>query len=228
MDVRRRVSEFFGSLADRLGVSPWSVVIGTLSVAAAAAAGWWAFAAPAPPPVEEVLPRVEEMAPIVTAADAPVAEASTILVHVDGAVARPGVHELPVDARVIDAIDAAAGLLADADRERLNLAAPLLDGQRVWIPRVGEEEPTVIAVEGGVAGGGATGGGGDQGSSGPIDLNRADQAALESLPGIGPSIAGAILQHRDREGPFERVEDLLEVAGIGPSRLAQLEDLVTV
>lgn len=225
MDLRRRLSDLIGSFADRLGLSPWSVVVGTLSVVAAAVAGWWAFAAPAPPPVEEVLPRVDDVAPVVTVTGAPVVSATTIIVHVDGAVTRPGVHELAADARVVDAIDAAAGLLAEADRERLNLAAPVLDGQRVWIPRMGEEEPTVVAIHGGVPASDSDPGGG---AAGPVDLNRADQAALETLPGIGPSIAGAIIEHREREGPFERVDDLLEVAGIGPTRMAQLEPLVIV
>jgi len=221
VDVRRRVAELLGSLADRLGISPWNVVVGSAAVAGAALAGWWAFAAPAPPPVEQVLPRASESAPIV-AGGSPTAQAlTTIVVHVDGAVARPGVHELSVDARVVDAIEAAAGLLLDADRERLNLAAPVSDGQRVWVPWIGEDEPLVVPLEGGSDGGGDTPGG-------PVNLNTADQAALETLPGIGPSIAGAILRHRDLEGAFERVEDLLEVAGIGPSRLAQLEPLVKV
>jgi competence protein ComEA len=147
---------------------------------------------------------------------------ATIVVHVDGAVSRPGVHELRLGARVVDAVEAAAGLLPEADRERLNLAAPVSDGQRVWVPRVGEDEPAVVPLSGGstLAGDGST--------APTVDLNTADQAALETLPGVGPSIAAAILRHRDQEGPFERVEDLLEVAGIGPTRLLQIEALVSV
>lgn len=225
VDVRRRVSALLESLADRLGISPWSVIVGSAAVVAAAAAGWFAFATPTPPPVESVLPRVDSVAPVVADGSAPAsaeaAGAATIVVHVDGAVVRPGVHELRPGARVIDAIDAAAGLLDDADRTRLNLAAPVADGQRVWVPRVGEDEPAVVPLLGD-----SPSSDGDAGSV--IDLNTADQAALETLPGIGPSIASAILRHREQEGRFERVEDLLEVAGIGPSRLAQLESLVVV
>jgi competence protein ComEA len=209
------------SIADRLGISPWGVLVGSAAVLAAGLAGWWAFAAPAPPPAEQVLPRVDAAGPVVTANTTP-DSLTTIVVHVDGAVRRPGVHELAAGSRVIDAIEAAAGLSAEADRQRLNLAAPVADGQRVWVPALGEDEPTVVPLEGGPVGG-------EQGSGGgPVNLNTADSAALETLPGIGPSIAGAILRHRDQEGAFERVEDLLEVAGIGPSRLAQLEPLVTV
>lgn len=226
VDVRRRVSALLESLADRLGVSPWSVIVGSAAVVAAAAAGWFAFATPTPPPVESVLPRVDSVAPVVTVdgaapTSAEVAGAATIVVHVDGAVVRPGVHELRPGARVIDAIDAAAGLLDDADRTRLNLAAPVADGQRVWVPRVGEDEPAVVPLLGDSPSS-------DSEAGSVIDLNTADQAALETLPGIGPSIASAILRHREQEGRFERVEDLLEVAGIGPSRLAQLESLVVV
>jgi competence protein ComEA len=227
VDVRRRVSDLLDSLADRLGISVWGVIVGAVAVGVAGLAGWWAFRAPDPPPVEDVLPRVDAVDAAVSVVAAPSASIdlpvpTTIVVHIDGAVARPGVHELDDGARVVDAVEAAGGLLAEADRERLNLAAPISDGQRLWVPWVGEEEPAVVSLSGGEAPSS------DRPSTGPIDLNTADQAALETLPGVGPSIAGAILRHREQEGPFERVEDLLEVAGIGPSRLAQLEPLVTV
>jgi competence protein ComEA len=216
------VAGLLGSLADRLGISPWSVVVGAAAVAAAAFAGWWAFAAPAPPAIDAVLPRVDTVGPVAVVGEPAEPKLATIVVHVDGAVSRPGVHELRLGARVVDAVEAAAGLLPEADRERLNLAAPVSDGQRVWVPRVGEDEPAVVPLSGGstLAGDGST--------APTVDLNTADQAALETLPGVGPSIAAAILRHRDQEGPFERVEDLLEVAGIGPTRLLQIEALVSV
>ncbi len=150
-----------------------------------------------------------------------------IVVHVDGAVARPGVHELAPGSRVVDAIDAAQGLRADADRSRLNLAAPVGDGQRVWVPVVGEDEPPVVAVSGG-SGSPGSGERADGVGTGPLDLNSAGVEELETLPGVGPSIAAAIARHREDNGPFARVEDLLEVPGIGPARLAQLEALVAV
>ena len=228
VDVRRRASELLESLADRLGISVWSVIVGSVAVATAGGAGWWAFTTPDPPPVEDILPRVDAADPAASTAAAPsgaptTSSGSTIVVHVDGAVVRPGVHELPAGSRVVDAIDAAGGLLAEADRARLNLAAPIGDGQRLWVPWEGQDEPPVVAPEGGGAAPGP-----DEPTGGLIDLNTADQATLETLPGIGPSSAGAIVQHRELEGRFERVEDLLEVAGIGPSRLAQLQPLVTV
>jgi len=118
----------------------------------------------------------------------------------------------------------AKALAAEADVDRVNLAAPVTDGERVWFPRVGEEAPPV-AVPGPGAGGRTV----DDGSAGgPIDINRATVEELDTLPGIGPSIASAIVEHRERSGPFASVEDLLDVPGIGDAKLAQLRDLVTV
>ena len=145
------------------------------------------------------------------------------VVHVDGAVSFPGVHELTAGARVVDAIEAADGLLPQADRSRLNLAAPLSDGQRVWVPAIGEEEPAVVDMAGGLV----TSVSGDS-SGGLVNVNTSDLAGLERLPGIGPSIAGAIIRHREEHGPFGRIEDLLGVPGIGPARLEQLKPLVAV
>lgn len=225
MDVRTRIGESLDALADRLGITPWAVVVGFVAVVTAGAGAWWAFSPPAPPPAEEVLPRVGDAtvaAPTTTGT--PPTTPATMLVHVDGAVMRPGVHEIGAAARVVDAIEAAGGLRADADRARLNLAAVLSDGQRLWVPVVGEAEPDVVGPDGGRVEPG--GGGGSE--AGLIDLNTADATTLETLPGIGPSIAAAIIRHRELEGAFQRVEDLLEVAGIGPSRLAQIESLVVV
>ncbi|MEM7143198.1 MAG: helix-hairpin-helix domain-containing protein [Actinomycetota bacterium] len=219
MDVRTNVGELLDRLADRLGITPWSVIVGGLGIVAAGIGGWWALAPPAPPPAEDVLPRVAAVAAPATSGVVDVSP--TVLVHVDGAVMRPGVHELEGDHRVLDAVDAAGGLRPDADRARLNLAARVVDGQRVWVPVVGEDEPDVVAPTGGAASNA-------EGGSGPVDLNAADATELETLPGVGPSIAAAIIQHREREGSFERIDDLLEVAGIGPTRLAQLEPLVAV
>jgi competence protein ComEA len=221
VELRRTTTEWIESLADRLGVSAWSLVVGTVAVLAAGIGGWWALAAPAPPPVDQILPRVDIVGPTV-ATSAPAADERRVVVHVAGAVSMPGIHELAEGSRVVDAIEAAGGLTGEADRERLNLAAPVADGQRVWVPRVGESEPAIVGVTGGAVGDvGAAGGG-------IVNLNTADSAALETLPGVGPSIAAAIIRYRDDEGPFQRVDELLAVPGIGPSRLAQLVDQVTV
>lgn len=148
-----------------------------------------------------------------------------LVVHVAGAVARPGVVRVRAGARVVDAIDAAGGGLPDAALDRLNLAAALVDGQRVAVTRVGEPAPP---LDPGTAGTGATGSGEVGAPSGPLDLNTATQAQLEELPGIGPALAGAILRYRDEHGGFRSVGELREVRGIGEARFADLEGLVTV
>jgi competence protein ComEA len=213
-------------MADRLGISPFALVVGAAAVVVAGVGGWWALRPPPPPAPEEVLPRVDDgVGPVAAVATTTTEPAVTmVVVHVDGAVAVPGVHELRPGARVDDAIAAAGGLTAAADRERLNLAAPVADGQRVWVPRRGEDEPPVVTP----VGGGPADPSGPGAPAAPVDLNTADAAALETLPGVGPTIAAAIIRHRETEGRFDRVDDLLAVAGIGPSRLAVLEGLVTV
>jgi competence protein ComEA len=152
--------------------------------------------------------------------------ATVFFIDVGGAVRRPGVVSLPASARVIDALTAAGGALPNAELDRINLAAHLIDGMRIAVPRRGA--PTDPAAPTGV-GGAITGGAGEAPSaSAPLDLNAATQAQLEALPGIGPSLARAIIQERDREGGFKTVEDLRRVRGIGDVRFAQLRELVTV
>ena len=177
-------------LADRLGVSVAAVVLGAVGVAAAAAGGWWALRTPPGPDVAEILPSVHAV-PIPTPAPA-VAPEPVIVVHVDGAVARPGVHELPAGSRVADAIGAAGGLTGHADSARLNLAEPMIDGSRLWVPTVGEaREPSVVRATPA-----ATPAGGDQigATAVPVDINTADAAALQSLPGTASPAS-------ERDGP---------------------------
>jgi competence protein ComEA len=163
-----------------------------------------------------------------TAGDSAAKERSRIAVHVAGAVARPGVIELSAGSRVIDAVEAVGGAPPDADLDRLNLAAKLVDGQRVFVPKVGHPDPGVLP---GAVAGGAEGAGGADGSgapSGKLDLNTATQAQLEELPGIGPAYAQAIITERQRRGGFTSVNELRSVRGIGDKRFAQLAPLVTV
>jgi competence protein ComEA len=141
-----------------------------------------------------------------------------VVVHVAGAVAGPGVQRLAAGSRVIDAVDAAGGLAVDADPSRLNLAAELVDGQQVYVVRVGEVAPALAA-----------GGGGPDGGPQPvIDLNTASAADLEELPGVGPATAEAIVDHREQHGPFTSVDSLLDVRGIGDAKLAELRERVVV
>jgi competence protein ComEA len=152
--------------------------------------------------------------------------AARIVVHAAGAVGRPGLYRLPRDARVADLLDVAGGPTPEADLDRLNLAAPLSDGQRLYVPRRGEPSPAVVGPEGGAVVG--SGGGVTSAPSGPIDLNTATAEELDALPGIGPATAAAIVSHRERNGPFSSVDGLLDVRGIGPAKLEALRDLVTV
>jgi competence protein ComEA len=150
-----------------------------------------------------------------------------LVVHAAGAVQQPGVHRVPNGARVADVLAAAGGPSPDADVDRLNLAAVVSDGQRLYVPRVGESAPPVaVGPEGSAA---ATGAGGATGGPAvPLDLNQATETELDVLPGVGPSTAAAIVAHREANGPFRRVDDLLEVRGIGPAKLEALRDLVRI
>ncbi|MEM9891182.1 MAG: ComEA family DNA-binding protein [Actinomycetota bacterium] len=157
-----------------------------------------------------------------------------LVVHVAGAVARPGIVRVEAGARVADVVTAAGGAVDDADLDRLNLAAPVVDGMQVRVPAVGEPAttPTGIAAPPPITTGGDGGLGGGPGAGGPagglVDLNRADAAALETLHGIGPALAEAIIGWRTDNGPFVSVDQLLEVPGIGPATLDGLADDVAV
>ena len=134
---------------------------------------------------------------------------ASVEVHVAGLVANPGVVTVAEDAIVADAIAAAGGLLASADPTAVNLAAPISTGQQIVVP--------------------GQGGDGDRGataSNGLISLNQASESELQDLPGVGPVLAGRIVAYRDSDGPFQAVEDLLQVPGIGEAKLASIRDLV--
>lgn len=159
-------------------------------------------------------------------------QGAQLVVHVAGAVAAPGVVRLPQGSRVVDAVAAAGGLRPDAEPDRVNLAAPLTDGQRVVVPILGQPDP--VELPGAAApspgpGGSAPADAGATGALGqPVDLNTATVEQLDTLPGVGPATASAILDHRTSEGPFRSVDELIEVRGIGEAKLEALRDLVTV
>lgn len=203
-------------LADATGSTPSRIVLGAVAVVLAGAGALWLLRPPSDPP-EVSLPFASTTAP--STATGP-AVTDSVVVHVTGAVRTPGVYDLPAGSRVVDAVEAAGGLSAAADPSRVNLAAPLSDGQRVYVLAAGEEvAPT--------APGDSASGPGAQ-PAGPVDLNTADAPALEALPGIGPATAAAILEHRAKVGRFTSVEQLLDVPGIGEAKLEALRDLVTV
>ncbi|WP_181273415.1 ComEA family DNA-binding protein [Brevibacterium oceani] len=167
------------------------------------------------------------------------APSGDVIVHVTGAVKKPSVVTLKAGARVQDAVEAAGGLSNGADAESINLARVLADGEQIHIPKEGETPPGDGASGGadgasggadaasGTSGGASDAAGGAPGAGGKIDLNAADAAALETLPGVGPVTAEAIIAHRQSQ-PFASVDDLLLVKGIGPKTFESLRDLVTV
>lgn len=188
----------------------------------------WLILRPSDPPLEARIPLATF--PVVTTTSAP----SIVTVHVAGAVKSPGVYRLSASARVIDAVTAAGGPASDAELERINLAQLLVDTEQVFIPgrRTRSVAPTIaprhrpttttpsprVPTQQGAA----------PSSGGLVDLNTATTADLDALPGVGPATAKAIIDYRTSKGKFSRVEDLLNVAGIGPAKLAALRDLVTV
>jgi len=158
---------------------------------------------------------------VATTGAATKATSSRIVVHVAGAVTKPGVVELPAGSRVIDAIEAVGGARPDGDLDRLNLAAKLADGERVFVGTPGVADP-------GAGTGGTVAGAAAATPSGKVNLNTATQAQLEELPGVGPAFAQAILTERQRRGGFASVNDLRSVRGIGDKRFADLAPLLTV
>jgi competence protein ComEA len=168
--------------------------------------GWLLLRDPAAP-AEAALPRARPAATSTTTPALVVAQAA-------GAVVHPGLYRLPRGSRVDDLVRAAGGAVPEADLDRVNLAAPLADGIRVFVPRRGE--PGAAEDASGAPGDGA----------GPLDLNTATEAQFDELPGVGPATAKAIVAERTRRGRFRSIQDLLDVRGIGPAKLEQLAELV--
>lgn len=206
-------------------VGPVRLAGGAVLAVVVLVAGVWLLRPP-PAPVEASLPFAAPVtapdgaaATVATTAPSP----ATIVVHVAGAVERPGLVELNAGARVADAVAAAGGARADADASALNLAQRVSDGQRVHVPAEGEPPPP--------GGWWSEPSPDEPGGGGPlrlVDVNRATIDELRSLPGVGPATALAIVSHRERVGSFGHVDDLLDVRGIGPAKLDAIRDLVTV
>jgi len=158
--------------------------------------------------------------PLPTPTSLPTSTPHPLRVYVSGAVHRPAVYEIAPGSIVRDAIEAAGGPLSNADLTRLNLALELRDQQRVHVPREGEVDPP-SAVSGGASES-------VEAAGGPVNINTATAEELETLPGIGEVTAQRIIDYREANGPFETVEDIQNVSGIGPKTLEGMRDLITV
>ncbi|HSL59703.1 MAG TPA: helix-hairpin-helix domain-containing protein [Acidimicrobiales bacterium] len=206
-------------LADRLGVDPRRAMVGVAVavLAVLVAVGWWSGRSAGPDPAV-ALP----WASTTSTAPPPPPPAAPVLVHAAGAVAAPGVYQLAPGSRVGDLLAAAGGPRADADLDRVNLAAPVADGDRVWVPAQGDDDAPVVVGPTGPppAASGAV--------AGPVDINTATVDELDALPGVGPATAAAIVEHRERVGRFASVDDLIAVRGIGEAKLAALRDQAVV
>ena len=205
--VGERLADVLARL-DQVRDRPALALLVALVVVAALAAAATLRTSPPPSNVDAFVPRVG-----LTPTSAPTTTAADVVVHVSGAVVSPGLYRLPATARVGEAVEAAGGATPAADLHQLNLAAVVADGQQVRVPLEGETLPLPSATDG---------------TTGPIDLNRADAVALQTLPGVGPATAEAIIAFREEHGPFRTVDDLLDVPGIGPAKLAAIADAVVV
>lgn len=207
----RRFDERLERLQHRLGLSHlnrWVLVIVALLVAAVG--------------LSVTLLSWPDSEPAATAPAVPVeasaAEPKTIIVSVAGAVTEPGIVELPAGARVADAIEAAGGLTEGADPGFLNLARVVADGDLVAVP---DANATGAAAPVGDDTGGAN-------TGGLVNINVAGAAELDALNGIGPVLAGRIIEYREANGSFQSLDELSEVSGIGTALLEQLRDQVTL
>jgi competence protein ComEA len=155
-----------------------------------------------------------------TAMPSPPATPGQVRVYVSGAVVAPDVYQLPAGSIARDALTAAGGPTENADLTNINLAHVLQDGQQVYVPTKGELPPPAPLGEPASESAGTP--------SGPININTATQAELETLPGIGPTLAAEIVAYREASGPFAQIEDIQNVPGIGPGRFEQIRDLIMV
>ncbi len=135
-----------------------------------------------------------------------------IVVHVAGAVARPGLYQLDEGCRVGEALEKAGGTLPQADLKPVNLAEKLRDGQKIYVPVVGERVNSDMGTD----------------ASGKINVNEATAKELEALPGIGPTLAKNIVEYREKNGGFKSVEELKKVKGIGDKKFNDIKDLITI
>ena len=224
----------------------WHRLVGAgIAVCVLGGVGLWLFL-PSPSPVDPLIPRsVPPSAPVAAPSGAPV----TVRVHVTGAVRKPGVYELSSTDRVVDAVRAAGGATDVADLEAINLAQTLLDTEQILVPRRKASTPArkpaprlrpspvtrppaTSAPVSAFPSPSSTSLPSAAETTVParekVNINTASLAQLDTLPGVGPTTARAIVEYRRTKGPFRRIEDLMNVPGIGPTRFARVKTLITV
>lgn len=162
-------------------------------------------------------PELIVTSPPPTATPLPTATPRPLQVYVSGAVAHPDVYELPAESIVKDAIEVAGGATSEADLDRINLALSVTNGQHIYVPKRGEENPPISPPT-------QPSGTASVKTGGKININTASQSEIETLPGIGPSKAQGIIENR----PYDSIEDIQKVPGIGEGTFQKIKDLITV
>lgn len=230
----RRIRTYVADFVEWIGIGRIVTTVGGVGIVLAGA--WWVMRTP-PFPVESRIPFASSTSTLGSESfsSAPISPASTIpstiMVHVAGEVVHPGIVVIAWGSRVINALSAAGGPTSRADLNSVNLAAPLVDAAQLYIPRRGEvAKPSPNRPRPGVNLPPPLSSAVSETTGDPqtIDVNIATEQQLDALPGIGPSTARAIVAYRLLHGPFARVEDLLNVRGIGPAKLEALIGLVRV
>ena len=226
--MHQRLTDFIQWIGlSRILASAFGVLVMVIGV-------WWVVRVPPPPP-EATIPFASSTIATDSLKTNPELLMANITVYVSGEVVKPGVYVLLATSRIIDALQAAGGPTSAADLVVVNLAAPLVDATQVFIPRIGSTpRATLPRPHAGInlpttgTSGGVSVGSGVTSAAGIVDINSATLSDLDALPGVGPSTAQAIIDYRIANGPYASVDDLLNVRGIGPSKLAAMRARVRV
>lgn len=190
-------------MAEKIGLRE-KAVLGILALLLVTGGVWRAVQVSAPVPELIQAGHAEEQAP-----DNP--EPELITVHLVGAVRSPGVYHLPAGARVYQLLELGGGFREEADREAINLARPLYDGEQIYVSSIGESPALPTG-----------------GSSMKININKASAAELTALPGIGEVRANQIVAHREKHGFFTDITEIMDVSGIGEATFNNIAELITV
>lgn len=174
----------------------------------------------------EPIPEQQTEEPLETLSEIP--EDATVFVDVKGAVHYPGVYELTDQHRVVDAIELAGGYLKDANPQFINHAQKLQDEMVIYIPKQGEQLTEEVQQLVTIASAPTNSSSGSSSASGKVNLNKADEAVLTTLPGVGPAKAQAIIAYRDESGGFQTIDDIKKVSGIGEKSFERLKDLIDI